>query len=105
MIIKKKRSAGDGKVGIVGAKDLFVPTLIDFPFFENISTLSCGFDHSLIVDQNNGVFGFGFGQHGALGLEELKTQPTPEKVNFFSDSKLNVKKIQCGVDYTIFETD
>lgn len=67
---------------------------------KNIKQLAGGCDHSAATSKSGDIYTWGFGQHGALGLGELKDAPTPQKVPSFSSGPISVLDVQCGMDTT-----
>jgi len=45
----------------------WVPTLVPGLEGENITTVACGWRHSVVVDQAGKIFTFGWGRYGQLG--------------------------------------
>eukprot|EP01132_Coremiostelium_polycephalum_P002603 gene2603-3227_t len=81
-------SSGDGKLGIPNQKDDIISPhhLNSLP---KIKKISFGSDHCLALptDQPLQVIGWGFGQHGTLGIDKLETFNSPQTItyNFFDD--------------------
>lgn len=67
----------------------------------HVSQISCGHDHTLILETNGNVCGFGSNDKGKLGLDpesEFRTQKL-----LVSDK--TICQIVCGVDYSMFPTN
>ncbi|KYQ89001.1 regulator of chromosome condensation domain-containing protein [Tieghemostelium lacteum] len=94
-------SSGDGKLGISGQKeDLLEFTDMNLPAMKQ---MSMGKDHGLAVPLNDNLvfYGWGFGQHGAIGLgdKNLSVFTTPVKNDFFKQTKSNeIIQIQSSLD-------
>lgn len=90
----------DGKLGITTDKDHTEPTEMTFFSDKNIVQLAGGCDHSAVVSKNGDIYTWGFGQHGALGLGDLKDAPTPQKIKSFVSQPHSIIDVQCGMDTT-----
>ncbi|EFA85311.1 regulator of chromosome condensation domain-containing protein [Heterostelium album PN500] len=93
-------SCGDGKLGGNQTEDLKSPTPMDnLP--NTINKVAFGTDHCLASTTDNRLFGWGFGQHGALGVgstrDQLKVYKTPIEIK----SELNnyaIDDIESSID-------
>jgi alpha-tubulin suppressor-like RCC1 family protein len=92
-------SAGDGKLGRMDATDCFAPIPIEFDSNVRISALFAGCDHSIALGDDGKAFGWGFGQHGAVGTGRLATENEPKKVDF----EASFDSVWPGTDFTLFE--
>ena len=90
----------DGKLGIETDKDHTEPIEMNFFADKNIVQLAGGCDHSAAITKAGDIYTWGFGQHGALGLGDLKDAPTPKKVSPFITGNYSVLDVQCGMDAT-----
>jgi len=88
-------SGGDGRTK--NSKDLLTPTLLKEFSDKNIKQIAAGTDHILTLTSDGIIWGFGFGQHGTLGISELKTVVEPQLLQSpFTNSKF--REIFCGMD-------
>jgi alpha-tubulin suppressor-like RCC1 family protein len=62
---------------------------------KNIKQISCGYYHSLILDENGVAWCSGFNQYGQLGLGHNNN------TNTFQLIAKNIKQISCGDEYSI----
>jgi alpha-tubulin suppressor-like RCC1 family protein len=76
-------NTANGKTGITGktSGDIKIPTLISFPNTTKIIKISAGYYHSLILDENNQVYGFGNADQAAFGIT-TGIVDTPTIINF-----------------------
>lgn len=64
-------SWGRGDRGVLGhgdVKSLKIPRAIEFFNSKRVIQISAGRQHVLVLTQSHGVFAFGDGSHGKLGL-------------------------------------
>jgi E3 ubiquitin-protein ligase HERC2 len=59
-----------------------------------VTTVSCGYEHSLALTSTGDIYSWGQGEGGLLGHGDYETQSVPQKVKFFSKKK--VEKAVCG---------
>lgn len=64
---------------------------------EDINTVSCGKNHSIILTANNEIYSFGYNSDGQLGLGDTVSRTTPEKILNFP----NIHMVSCGYDHTM----
>eukprot|EP01132_Coremiostelium_polycephalum_P007896 gene7896-9715_t len=85
-----------GQLGIGSSNNncIINPTKIDInnlelisklPLNESSKLISCGFSHSLIVNDKGELYSFGWNGNGQLGIGNKNDQSIPIKVNYFSD--------------------
>ncbi|KAL9645494.1 hypothetical protein ABK040_000560 [Willaertia magna] len=67
----------------------------------------CGAYHTLLLTNDNQVFGCGLNATGALGTTDAIGKLCPTRIDFFSNLDNNdfVKDIKCGYEHTIFLTN
>ena len=70
----------DGQIGNGYLKNVFKPCQIKV-FGKDVEEVSCGLSHTLVLTNNNVVYGFGNGLFGQLGTGMNKNLSTPTKVN------------------------
>lgn len=93
----------DGKLGIQTDRDHVEPIEMEFFRGKNVVRIAAGCDHSAVVTAEGDVYTWGFGQHGALGLDDLLDSPMPRKVTRFQGAA-PIVDVQCGMDLTLVET-
>jgi len=84
---------GLGELNLDGK--IVTPTLI--PNLENIVEIASGVNHSLVLDSQGRVWGFGYNGHGQLGLNDDEHTTTPTLVPNLD----NVIAIACGSDHSL----
>ena len=73
----------------------------------NIKKVACGVSHTVAIDYSNGVWSWGSGWYGKLGLGDVEDRISPHPVDRKSlypklDSKL--KEVACGEHHTLLLT-
>jgi len=86
-------SHGDGKLGLDGNEDVFVPTRLSFGE-QSVRDVVCGSDHSFVITEANKVFVWGFLQHAVAFGGDRCTQTTPRYVPQLD----GVHQIAAGLD-------
>ena len=66
-----------------------------------VSSLSLGFEHTLLLTDSLQVFSFGRNPHGQLGLPLLTHTSTPVLVDF----PHRVKQVRAGVRWSLLVTE
>lgn len=92
-----------GQLGLDDTNPRTTPHRIKFFELMNITHVSCGENHSIVIVDNNQVYGFGTNTRGQLGLTDTKTNvkiPTLIKLPTTSDIKI----LQCGRNFTVLVT-
>jgi hypothetical protein len=81
-------------------KSVFIPTKI--PNL-NVKTISVGLSHTVAIDFNNNVCGFGSNESGQLGLGDRRAVHIPTKIPFddFELSNFKVRAISAGAFHTV----
>ena len=59
--------------------------------------VSCGGNHTVIIDMNNEIWVFGENRDGQLGLEDNRNRDRPTKINGFASAKF----VSCGNAHTV----
>lgn len=73
-----------------------VPVTFSVPF--EVSSVSCGFEHSLLLDSTGRVFSFGKNSQGQLCLPaDIKFASSPQ-----ATSLINIKQVKAGVRCSFF---
>eukprot|EP01130_Rhizamoeba_saxonica_P019014 TRINITY_DN9735_c0_g1_i1.p1 TRINITY_DN9735_c0_g1~~TRINITY_DN9735_c0_g1_i1.p1 ORF type:complete len:419 (-),score=133.24 TRINITY_DN9735_c0_g1_i1:54-1310(-) len=68
-----------------------------------VNDVSCGFNHSVVLDREGNVFTFGNNEYGQLGLGHNDEVVGPQKVDFF-DGK-NVISVASGYNHNLALTE
>lgn len=64
-----------------------------------VKIVSAGFSHSMLIDEDNVLWGFGTNSYGELGTGDEKPSFAPLKVAF--PSPTTVKAVACGANFTV----
>eukprot|EP01097_Dermamoeba_algensis_P010311 TRINITY_DN7559_c0_g1_i1.p1 TRINITY_DN7559_c0_g1~~TRINITY_DN7559_c0_g1_i1.p1 ORF type:complete len:395 (-),score=75.34 TRINITY_DN7559_c0_g1_i1:85-1269(-) len=93
----------DGKLGMGNdiKEDLHLPTKLPFP--QKIVDVAMGTDHVVIIAADHSIWVWGYGQHGALGIEDCQDRFSPTEVNrqFLGEGE-KISEVHCGMDYSVF---
>ena len=93
----------DGKLGLdKGIVTTSKLEQLSFPKKTRIIQISCGWGHSLALDNVGTVFSWGFGKTGALGNRNYSNSNIPIKVNMAGK---RIISISCGSQHSGFLTD
>ncbi|XP_046424109.1 protein RCC2 homolog isoform X1 [Neodiprion virginianus] len=66
-----------------------------------ITDFSCGYHHTVAIDNKNRAFSWGFGGVGRLGHAEQRDELVPRLIKFFDPPSRGIKSIHCGSTYSI----
>nr|QBK90167.1 MAG: F-box and regulator of chromosome condensation repeat protein [Pithovirus LCPAC102] len=86
-----------GQLGLGLDNDINKNILTKINFNYKVKYVSCGYTHSMIIDENNELWGFGQNNDGQLGLGDYINKNIPTKIRLNYKTKL----VSCGVSYTI----
>nr|QBK90288.1 MAG: F-box and regulator of chromosome condensation repeat protein [Pithovirus LCPAC102] len=92
-------SLGFGNVGQLGLgnnidnKNIYTK----LKFEHKVKSVSCGFEHNMLIDENDELWGFGYNAYGQLGLGHNENINIPTKIPF----NYKVKIISCGGNHTM----
>lgn len=93
---------GGGEHGQLGLSDKFnrlVPTLVTALDGEEVSMISCGWSHTVILT-SKGIRSFGNGEHGKLGHGSVKKHSNPQLIETLSGSEYKVISIASYNEHT-----
>ncbi|XP_058522623.1 probable E3 ubiquitin-protein ligase HERC6 [Ochotona princeps] len=91
---------GRGQLGRKGVEHAKQPEQIQALETLHVDSVSCGKEHSLAVCHKGGVFAWGAGSEGQLGLGELKeTVFIPSKIKALSEIK--IIQVSCGHHHSL----
>lgn len=82
--------------------DRAVPArLMGFPERLRVASVACGWKHVLLVGGDGGVFSWGTGRHGQLGLgDDVLVADRPQRVAALDAA--GIKRIRCGWEHSLF---
>ena len=96
-------SYNKGQCGHGTKKDVEHPKKIEFFTKKglHVKKVSCGGYHTIVMDENNQLYGFGKGIFGQCGYGKGEDADTPQKI-IFNDEVNKIIDIKCGGEHTIF---
>lgn len=80
----------------------FSPPFQRIPNITNVSSVFCGYYHTILIDNDNKVYSFGDNEEGQLGLGHKKPKIQPQLINSLLD--YDILTVACGAEHTIFLT-
>jgi len=91
---------GDGQLGLGSRISARTPVAI--PFFQGKMSrlLACGEQHTLIAC-DDGLFAFGSGEHGQLGVGDAGDRIVPERVAAFDTNGSELQRLACGTQHSV----
>ncbi|GAM25964.1 hypothetical protein SAMD00019534_091390, partial [Acytostelium subglobosum LB1] len=94
-------SCGDGKLGGNQTSDQLTPERMH-TLPRNVKQVSFGTDHCIALCSDNRMFGWGFGQHGALGVggasDQLRVYKTPVEIPSPELDNKDILHVECSID-------
>ncbi|XP_004693062.1 PREDICTED: RCC1 domain-containing protein 1, partial [Condylura cristata] len=72
------------------------PALLDLPLGADAREVSCGSRHTAVVTSSGQLYTWGWGKYGQLGLGDTASRDRPCRVDYFVDSRLQVRAVHCG---------
>lgn len=63
--------------------------------------ISCGQNHTVIIDDKFRAFSWGFGGYGRLGHSETSNELVPRLIKFLDGPKRGIRKIVCGGQFNL----
>ena len=87
-----------GQLGIATPQNTAIPTEAVMPRIK-ISTASCGMYHTMVVTEDQILFGCGANKNGQLGFPDLSNREKLEEVTFFINEPVNW--VACGANHTL----
>jgi len=73
-------------------------TPLDTP---KIVKISCGPQHTVVVDDNNKAYSWGFGGYGRLGHSETADELVPRQIQALNGKNRGVRDVVCGSCFTV----
>ncbi|XP_041458233.1 uncharacterized protein LOC121410305 isoform X1 [Lytechinus variegatus] len=99
-------TCGDGSTGCLGHGDYHSasrPRLIETLLSVDVTSISCGPEHVVVVGVDGEIFSWGKGKDGRLGLGDEQDFCEPIEVTL--RDPVFIQEVKCGVDGTMFLTD
>ena len=95
-------SYNKGQCGHGSKKDIDNPKKVEFFTKKGLHVIkiACGGYHTIAMDENNQLYGFGKGIFGQCGYGANEDVDIPRKINFNDNNK--IIDIKCGGEHTIF---
>ena len=73
------------------------PKLVNHPTrvynIEGVVQVSCGYEHSMALNDDGDLYSWGHGEGGLLGHGELDDEATPKRIEEFAKKDLRVTKV------------
>jgi alpha-tubulin suppressor-like RCC1 family protein len=92
-----------GQLGLGFAPDLL--SSVKFPTLVSniiVKKATCGHHHSLAIDQNGFVYGWGQADNGAIGVR-VSSSHEPSIIQFTNtQTDVSIKDISCGANHSVF---
>merc|ERR1712021_92276 len=66
-----------------------------------VKEIACGNTHTVIIDDRNRAFSWGFGGYGRLGHSDTSTELVPRLIKFLDGPKRGIRKIVCGGNFNL----
>uniref|UniRef100_A0A1A8LLC1 non-specific serine/threonine protein kinase n=2 Tax=Nothobranchius pienaari TaxID=704102 RepID=A0A1A8LLC1_9TELE len=94
-----------GCIGVEGEMGMEVLEPVLLEFFEErcVRQVSCGDNHVVVLTHNDGIFSWGCGEYGRLGLECEDDFSSPMQVEIPRGA--TISSVSCGCDGTFFLTE
>jgi len=73
-------------------------TALEIP---KIVKISCGPQHTVVVDDNNKAYSWGFGGYGRLGHSETGDELVPRIIQALTGKNRGVRDVICGASFTL----
>lgn len=92
-----------GQLGVGDLIDKMEPTLV-VDGTDNLKSISisCGYEHTLVLTTNKNVFSFGENENGQLGIGSFNDQMSPTQIIDSSSNNINnVQSISSGFSYSL----
>jgi alpha-tubulin suppressor-like RCC1 family protein len=90
-----------GQLSLKGDLDINIPhSILSKGNKIKAKSISCGSNHTMIIDLYNNVWGFGFNRYGQLGLGDNKDRIKPTPILSQGD-KIKAKFVSCGDYHTM----
>lgn len=67
----------------------------------NVKEISCGNTHTVVIDDRNRAFSWGFGGYGRLGHSETANEHVPRLIKFLDGPRRGIRKIVAGGNFNL----
>uniref|UniRef100_A0A3Q2TI15 non-specific serine/threonine protein kinase n=1 Tax=Fundulus heteroclitus TaxID=8078 RepID=A0A3Q2TI15_FUNHE len=99
---------GSDYYGCIGVEqemgmEILEPVLLEFFEERHVRQVSCGDNHVVVLTQNGGIYSWGCGEYGRLGLQCEDDFSSPMKVEIPRGA--SISSVSCGSDGTFFLTE
>ena len=92
-----------GQLGVGDLTDKMVPTVV-VDGIDNLKSISisCGYEHTLVLTTNKNVVSFGENENGQLGIGSFNDQMSPTQIIDSSSNNINnIQSISSGFSYSL----
>jgi len=66
-----------------------------------VKEISCGTNHTVVIDEKNRAFSWGFGGYGRLGHSQTGDEQVPRLIKFLDGPRRGIKKIVAGGQFNL----
>ncbi|XP_029034052.2 secretion-regulating guanine nucleotide exchange factor-like isoform X1 [Osmia bicornis bicornis] len=80
-------------------------TFTEVPTLTNVHSVNCGQRHTIVVEENGDLYGFGDNKHGQLGLNTDILSNTSFPIKLLDVPFKSPAEIQCGWSHTVALSD
>ena len=97
-------SYNKGQCGHGNKKDVEHPKKVEYFTKKGLHVIkfACGGYHTIVMDENDHLYGFGKGIFGQCGYGYPEDTPTPKKITFNDESSIKIIDIKCGGEHSMF---
>ncbi|XP_026859045.2 RCC1 domain-containing protein 1 isoform X1 [Electrophorus electricus] len=95
MLTISKKEDGDSSNVFISIQAF--PALVDVPEVSEISKVSCGSRHTVVITSTGDLYTWGWGQYGQLGHGSECSSDEPKIVEYFSSGGMTVEDVVCGL--------
>ena len=94
-----------GQLGLGDHNSKNKPTALSF-FRKDILQINCGASHTICLDLDHNIIGWGNNEFGQLCIGNLGifACDTPREITFFKEKNIKIISVKCGQIHTIFLT-
>jgi len=107
-VTKNVYSFGKGEFGRLGQGDSanrLAPTAISELSGLNITAVSAGAEHTLVLTADGNVYSFGNGASGQLGHGNTASQDVPTLIEYFETNSITATAVSAGGEYSLVLSD
>lgn len=66
-----------------------------------VKEMSCGSNHTVVIDENYRAFTWGFGGYGRLGHSQTGNELVPRLIKFLDGPRRGIRKVACGGQFNL----